>query len=60
MVKFLVFKGANIHAIDDYAVYWASRNGHLSVVRFLTSEGANIHANGDYALRRASKNSRLL
>jgi len=36
VVKFLVDKGANIHACDDFALHWASANGQLEVVDYLT------------------------
>ena len=51
IVKFLVNKGANIHAEDDYALKWSVYNGYLPIVKFLVSKGANIHANNDLALR---------
>ena len=35
VVKFLVSKGADIHANNDYALIYASQNGHLHVVEFL-------------------------
>jgi len=36
MVKYLVDKGANIHADYDYALRLASFYGHLKVVDYLT------------------------
>ena len=30
--------------IDDYALRWASENGHLEVVKYLVENKANIHA----------------
>jgi len=58
-IKMLVKQGANIHAYDDYALCWASENGHLNVVKYLVKQGANIHAGDDYALRWASENGHL-
>ena len=54
VVKFLVELGADIHALDDYAVRCASENGHLDVVKFLVEKGTNIHSLDDYTLRYAS------
>jgi len=36
VTKFLVENGANIHAMNDYALRWGSINGHLQVVNYLT------------------------
>jgi ankyrin repeat protein len=33
--------GANVHAKDDEALWWASANGHLKVVKLLLDYGAN-------------------
>ncbi len=49
----------NIHGGNDYALIWASKNGHLDIVKYLISAGANIHAYNDYALRMASLNGHL-
>ena len=54
VVKFLVNKGANIHADDDGSIRLASISGHLDIVKFLVSEGANIHARDDGAVQWAS------
>ena len=35
VVKFLVEKGANVHAKGDQALHWASEECHLDVVNFL-------------------------
>jgi len=43
--------GADVHANNDYALRWASMNGHLSVVQFLVQ---HVHADNDYALCWAS------
>ena len=48
--------GANIHALNEYAVRRASKNGYLEVVKYLVSAGADIHAENEYALRHASVN----
>ena len=50
-VKYLVSKGADIHAYHDSALRWAARNGHLEVVKYLVEHGADVHANNNDALR---------
>jgi len=34
-MKLLVEKGANIHAVNDCALRWASARGHLEIIKFL-------------------------
>ena len=51
--------GADVRANNDYAVRWASENGHLETVKYLVSQGANIRANDDCAMRWASRNGHL-
>ena len=58
-VKFLVTRGANIHANHDKALRFASRDGHLDVVKYLIGVGADVHADDDHALKCASNNGRL-
>ena len=36
--KYLVEKGANIHASDDYALQWSAGNGHSEVHNFLKTK----------------------
>jgi len=48
--------GADVHAVVDHALRWASQNGYTEVVRILLEAGANVHANNDQALRVASEN----
>ena len=48
--------GVDIHAQNEYAIRYASRNGHLDVVNYLVSVGANIHAENEYPVRHASVN----
>lgn len=59
MVKFLVTKGADIHAQEDCALRWAARYGHLAVVKFLVAKGADIHVQEDCALRWAAQYGHL-
>ena len=40
--KWMLSKGVNVTADDNWAVRRASRNGHLSVVKFLVSKGATL------------------
>ena len=54
-IEFLIKEGANVHAINDYALRWAVRNGHYEVVKLLLEYGADVHANNDYALRWAAE-----
>ena len=56
ITRFMIKKGADVHAEDDYALRWASNNGHTDTVKLLLENGANIHASIDYALRWASNN----
>ena len=58
-VNRLLAAGADVHALDDLALRWASFNGHLAVVQALLAAGARVHANNDYALRQASENGHL-
>ena len=53
VVKFLVEKGANIHADNDYAHREYSLF-HIDIVKFLVENGADIHVNNDNALINAS------
>jgi ankyrin repeat protein len=48
-VKYLVSKGACVHAQDNYALRFSAENGHLKVVKYLVSLGAKE----DVALRKA-------
>jgi hypothetical protein len=59
MVKFLVEKGADVRAGNDFAIRMASFNGHLKTVKFLVANGADVRAENDYAVRMASGNGNL-
>ena len=52
-IRLAIQAGADVHAYNDYALRWASLNGHLAVVEVLVKV-ADIHADDDYALRFAS------
>ena len=58
-VKQLLTNGANVHACDDYALRWASYDGHAEMVSLLLNAGANVHADDDDALRTASRNGHV-
>ena len=59
VVKFLVFKGVNMHADNYPALAQAVNRGHFKIVKFLISKGANIHADFDLAFRTAVHYGRL-
>ena len=51
--------GADVTAGDNYAVKYASRNGHLEVVKYLVSKGADVTAGDNFAVGLASRNGHL-
>ena len=65
VIKELVEEGASIHADNDLALVWSSKNGYLDIVEYLISKGANVHTNSDRcfnsncALMLAAKNGHL-
>ena len=58
-VVFLVEKGADVTAQDNYAVRMAARNGHLHVVEYLVEKGADVTAMDNYAVRMAARHGHL-
>jgi hypothetical protein len=50
IVKFLIERGANIHAQDDSALRNASSAFHFDITKLLLENGANIHAQNDIAV----------
>lgn len=50
-VKYLISKGANIHANNEEALRYYSRFGDIETVKYLVSKGANIHIYNKEALR---------
>ena len=58
-IRLAIQAGADVHAVDDQALRWASRYGHLSVVKVLVKAGADVHADNDRALRYASFHGHL-
>jgi ankyrin repeat protein len=59
IVKYLVDKGANIHAYDENSLILASDGGHLDVVKYLVDNGADVNAGYGDALIYASRNGHL-
>ena len=57
-VKLLLDAGADVHALDDYALRRASYRGHTEVVKLLLEAGANVHACDDIAMQLASLHGR--
>jgi hypothetical protein len=53
-VKYLLDKGAYMHADNDEALQWACENGYAEIVKMLLDAGADVHTRGDYVLREAS------
>jgi hypothetical protein len=51
VAKFLLEKGADIHALVDYAFRTSSFEGHVKIMKFLLEHGADVHADNDYVLR---------
>ena len=53
-MKLLLDRGADIHAWNDQALYWAAWNGHPETVKLLLDRGAKFMLN-DNALYSAAK-----
>ena len=58
-VKYLIDKGADIHADYDHALRLATYYGHLEVVKYLVKKGSYIHTYNNEALRLAVKYDHL-
>jgi ankyrin repeat protein len=56
VVHLLLNAGANVHAINNYAIRLASSNGYTGVVQLLLNVGAKVHAGDDEAIRWARRN----
>ena len=56
---YLCKNGANVTAVNNYAVRMAAENGHLAVVKYLHKNGANIAAYNNYAAVYAAENGHL-
>jgi len=55
-IKLALERGADVHAADDFALRWASRNGHAEVVKLLLDHGADVHVENNMPLMWASEN----
>ena len=55
MVRELLATGADIHALNDLALWVAALNGHTDTVKALLEAGVDIHAVRDAARRAAKK-----
>jgi hypothetical protein len=49
-VKLLLDADADVHALDDKALWLASYGGHAETVKLLLDAGADVHARDDGAL----------
>ncbi|KAJ3087992.1 hypothetical protein HK102_009813, partial [Quaeritorhiza haematococci] len=58
LVRFLLEKGASVHAMDDAAFRTAVSSGSAKIVKLLLDHGANVHANNNEALRTATSHQR--
>ena len=47
LITFLISKGADIHAKNDYVLRYAASNGYLEIIKYLGEQGADIHTNND-------------
>ncbi len=59
VVKYLISKGADIHAAENQALILAAAGGHLEMIKYLQSLGVDIHQDGDEALESAAGDGRL-
>jgi len=55
-IQMLIDEGAGAHVDNNYALFWASRNGHIEIVKILLKNDVDIHGHNDYAIRSASQN----
>ena len=44
IVKYLIDKGADIHADDDFALRESATRGNFEIVKYLVDKGTDIHA----------------
>jgi ankyrin repeat protein len=58
LAKYLIRKGADIHAENDSAL-WCASHGHLEIVKYLVRHGADVHAHNESPLIEAVVNNHL-
>ena len=56
IVKLLIESGADFTSKNNYAIRYASRNGHIEIVRLLIGLGADFTSKNNYAINYASMN----
>ena len=49
-MKYLVEQGADIYAMNDYALRSAATNNYLDIAKYLVSQDADIHADNEGVL----------
>ena len=54
-LKLLINQKININICDNYAIRWASANGHLEIVKLLIKNGADVTDCDNYAIIRVSQ-----
>lgn len=59
LAQHYINQGADIHALNDWALRHCAKDGVLEATQFLLSQGADVHALNDWALNQASKKGRL-
>ena len=59
MVEYLVKNGANVTALDNSAVIWASIHGHLKMVEYLVKNGADVTDQDNSAIFWTNRNGHL-
>jgi hypothetical protein len=54
LVKYAIEKEANIHVLEDEALYYAAENGDISIVKYLVEKGADFKTYNRVLLSAAS------
>ena len=50
IVKYLVERGTNIHACNNYPIRYSAMNGHFEVFKYLAECGADVHTYHEFPL----------
>lgn len=58
-VKYLISRGANVHAKNDCVVCWAAQGGNLDIIKYLVDMGVDVNAQGGLALYSAAEYGNL-